>query len=254
MKRRSGLIILFLCVTLVSVVWHFPASWVLQQSWIKQSLPNSMSVTEVSGRWWHGRGKVSWQNRSLGFIEWQWHPFNLLTGSLAMRLALDAPQAQLKAELLVDSSDLVLKEANGTFNLSYLSKYVKSSSMLQAATGDVVFKDFSMTVSQAALTKDLVWPKEVKGQVVLVDFDMMGVHLPLMKISPEQQADSIILKLNGVGKQWQLNGNSVVTSNHRFQNDLVLSSTTPQSFPSWGSVVMQKTAPNKAVLKNAGRW
>lgn len=254
MKRWSGVVILFLSVALLSFIWHFPASWVVQHSWVKQNLPKSMKVSEVDGPWWQGAAKVSWQNKSLGAVEWQWHPLSLLTGSLSLSLKLNAPKAQLKAQVLADASDVVVKDVNGTFSLSYLSNLLKSASILQAVEGDVVLKDVSTALSQASLNSGQVWPSSLKGQVVLVDFDMMGVHLPLLKVTPELKGESIKFLLNGMGKNWQLTGTSTVTANHRFQNNLILTSTTPQSFPSWGGMMMQKTAPNKAVLKNTGRW
>lgn len=254
MKRWSRVVILFLSVTILSLIWHFPASWVVQQSWVKQNLPKPMKMSEVSGSWWHGEANVSWQNRSLGVVEWQWHPLEVLTGSLALSMKLNASEAQLKAQVLANATDIVVKDVNGTFSLSYFSSFLKSPSILQAAEGDVVLKEVSTAFSQAGLNSGQVWPNNLKGQVVLVDFDMMGVHLPLLKVTPELTGQSIKLLLNGAGKNWQLTGTSIVTANHRFQNNLILTSTTPQSFPSWGGVMMQKTAPNKAVLKNSGRW
>ncbi|RUM92635.1 MAG: hypothetical protein DSZ27_02450 [Thiomicrospira sp.] len=254
MKRWTGVIVLFLSVTLLSLIWHFPASWVAQHSWVKQSLPKPMTMSEVDGLWWQGKAKISWQNRPVGTVEWQWHPVGLVTGSLVLNLKLSAPKAHLEAQVSADTTEIAVKNMNGTFSLSYLSNLSKSASILQAAEGDVVLKGVSTALSEASLNSGKAWPSSFKGQVVLVDFDMMGVHLPLLKVTPELKGESIKLLLNGTGKNWQLTGTSTVAANHRFQNNLILTSTTPQSFPSWAGMMMQKTAPNKAVLKNTGRW
>lgn len=254
MKRWTGVVVLFLSVTLLSLIWHFPASWVTQHSWVKQSIPKPMTMSEVDGLWWQGKAKISWQNRPVGTVEWQWHPVGLLTGSFVLNLKLSAPKAHLEAQVSADTTEIAVKDMNGTFSLSYLSNLFKSPSILQAAEGDVVLKDVSSAFSQASLSRGQAWPNHLKGQMVLVDFDMMGIHLPLLKVTPELNSEAMTLRLNGTGKSWQLTGTSLVTANHRFQNNLVLTSKTPQSFPSWGGVMMQKTAPNKAVLKNTGRW
>ncbi|QBZ82245.1 type II secretion system protein N [Hydrogenovibrio crunogenus] len=254
MKRWTGVIVLFLSVTLLSLIWHFPASWVAQHSWVKQSLPKPMTMSEVDGLWWQGKAKISWQHRPVGTVEWQWHPVGLVTGSLVLNLKLSAPKAHLEAQVSADTTEVAVKNMNGTFSLSYLSNLFKSASILQAAEGDVVLKDVSSALAQASLSRGEAWPNHLKGQMVLVDFDLMGIHLPLLKVTPELNSEAMTLRLNGTGKGWQLTGTSLVTANHRFQNNLVLTSKTPQSFPSWGGVMMQKTAPNKAVLKNTGRW
>ena len=78
MKRIILASLVILMTLVVSIVAHMPAQFVLKFA----PMPRALSIQGVQGSVWQGSAnQVSWQGTSLGQLQWNIHPSQLLMGS-----------------------------------------------------------------------------------------------------------------------------------------------------------------------------
>lgn len=253
LKVYWGRVALVMLVVLVSFIWHLPANWVWQQSGLKKQFPSDLSLSAIKGVWWQGQTTIHWQDKTVGRIDWQWQPSHLFKGALTVDLKLSAPQNQLSMQAALTLDSLRLDSISGSVKMAKLAD-IPALALLDQAQGEVVLKTLSLSLPRESLQGQQPWPSEVSGQVALVDFSAMGMHLPLVEATPSLDENGLTLSVNGKGKGWQLSGQTWLSPKRIFAHDLTLTADAPASMPDWVGLMMRQTQPTTAVLKARGRW
>ncbi|BBP42676.1 type II secretion system protein N [Thiosulfativibrio zosterae] len=251
MTLKRGLIgfSLFGLTLLVSVVWHFPASYLVSLPAVQHNLPKALQLSNVQGTWWAGQTQVNWQQQPLGQVAWQWQPLDALGGQLGVTLKWQQAEDEVLANVKTNGETLTVANVNGHLQLSRLSGVNPALGLLADAKGDVIFKNLNLVSPLQA-----PWPTEIAGQVVLVDLNAMGMEINTTEITPSLQDKTLVLTTQAKDKGWQLSGKTLLNAPNRFTHDYQLTANTAQTLPDWTPLFMRQTSPTQAILKGSGAW
>ena len=249
LKRSLMGFALFGVTLLISVVWHFPASYVLSLPSVQQNLPKGLHLSNVQGVWWAGKTQVIWQQHPLGQVDWQWQPLAALGGQLGLLLKWQQEEDEVLANIKSNGETLTLANLKGHLQLSRFSGLNPALGLLADAKGDAIFKDLSLISPLQA-----PWPSEISGQVVLVDLNAMGMAINTTEITPSLQEKTLVLTTQAKDKGWVLNGKTLLNAPNRFTHDYQLIADNAQTLPDWTPLFMRQTSPTQAILKGSGSW
>lgn len=255
MTRKSILSVAFVMTLLISFIVYFPASYLLKQPLVQQTLPKGLALSQVGGYWWSGDATLYWQKKSLGKVRWQWEPSALLSGQVGVQLGWQQQQQTLAANVLLDVSgeQFALAHLNGHVKLVWLSQLDPAMSMMGDAQGDVVFKDFSVQLPKP-VEGQKPWPTHLDGQVVLVDFEAMGFKAGLVEMQPLLEETRMVVNIQAKDTGWQLQGKTLLMLPNQFEHHYTLTAKDAASMPDWVSLMMRQTSPTQALLNGRGQW
>lgn len=251
-----GFGLLWLLVLLISLVWHFPASWVLSQPTVAQQLPPALKLKAVQGPWWQGKMQLSWEDthlkKSLGQVQWQLAWGELLSGNVGMTLHWKQHKQSAQAYVSSNGETLWVRNLNLSADLSqWISLIPQYGGLLSEAKGQTSVKQLN---AQLDLRKNPPWPSALSGEVQLKRLDAMGAQVPLVVLRPEVKQNQIVLKLSGGGEGWRIQGETRVMQNHQYRSQLGIYADSAQQMPSWVSLILPMKSPNKAESTQSGRW
>lgn len=239
----------FLLVVLVSVIWHFPASWLLSQPEVKQNLPKTVQLEQASGTWWQGQANIAFKNKSLGRLSWQWQPLDLFKAQLGLELFLTLDRGKIQGQLLTDGNQLTVENLIANVPVAFFADFAPQMALLKGAKGEIFMKNVDAIVD---IKKQ--WPDSVAGTIALVDFEAMGMTIPQVEIKPQVQNNQILLPVNGGGKGWKLSGQTTLIAPNQFKHNLNLKSQNEDLMPDWAGLMMRSVSDTEARLKAQGRF
>lgn len=114
-----GLLLLGLCLFV-----QLPARWL-----VEKFVPNNPYLQQVSGNLWHGQ--ANWQialnagSPLTGTTQWQWQPWYLLSGKLAMVVTVETGKSQLIGQVKVDKNSWQIQDFSGKITADTLKKVVQ---------------------------------------------------------------------------------------------------------------------------------
>lgn len=251
MTRKSlmGWALGWIAVVLMSVIWHFPASYVLNLSSVKTAMPPGLNLNQVQGAWWKATTHITWQQIALGQIAWQWQPSKLLSGQLGLDLQWMNAGQTARLQLQTDGETVQMSDLNGQVKLAFISQLNPNLALLNGAQGEVVLKDLMLVSSLQQ-----PWPTQVAGKLVLVDLNAMGIVVNTAEIQPELQNNVVVFNVQAKDKGWTLNGKTQLIQPNRFESQYQLNAQTAEQMPSWVSLMMHQTAPTQAEMNGRGTW
>lgn len=252
--RSSKLVYVFgfLLVLLLSLIVHIPANWVLQQPLVKDSLQQSnIQLTQAQGTIWSGSANITLSSnrqsnlQSIGRLEWQLEPFNLLLLKLAYQTHWQLKESQLHAMLevpLLASDELHASHIHGELSIENLMPVVSgilstSMQMVSGAQGQL-----SVLPSRAVLNMQQAMPLEVEGKATLSNFNFMENRLPAVEITLKQaMGETAKLAMLGSADSWNLQGEFTSDNWQQFSGEIHVKAQSAQAIPDWAFALRKKT-------------
>ncbi|MEA3404406.1 MAG: type II secretion system protein N [Pseudomonadota bacterium] len=255
-KSKFGLWILgFVFITLVSFIYHLPASWVLQQAEQQQLIPKGMKLTQVKGTLWQGQAQLSLvekaQTNALGQFHWQLSGWALLSLQADIDFKLNTANGGARGNLhtgLMNQEDIRVSKLEGLLPVNDLKPILpKNVRSLGELKGQLTLNNLQLSWNQPTQ-----WLISAEGSVELTELDVMGVVIPKIAISPTIKENKLHLDTVGGGQGWSLTGQALV-STKEYQTDFKLKADNPDSMPDWTELIMRKNSAVLATYKQKGR-
>lgn len=251
MTRKSllGWLLGWSVVVMVSVVWHFPASYLLNLPAVKKTLPPGLVLNQVQGAWWKANMQVTWQDVLVGNVQWQWRPSELLVGSFGLGLNWKNSGQTLALRLKTDGEAVQVFDINGQVKLDFISRFNPNLALLNGAQGEVILKNLML---ESPLQNP--WPTKVSGQLAVVDVNAMGMVINTAEVQPSLDEKTLVFSVQARDKGWTLSGKTLLMQPNRFDSQYQLTANSAEEMPSWVSLMMRQTSPTEAQLKGRGTW
>ncbi|MDX1795371.1 MAG: type II secretion system protein N [Hydrogenovibrio sp.] len=256
--KKLGFASLVGLTLILSLLWHLPASWIFSQNWVRQQLPQNVQLSQIRGVWWQGQGHISIRPASrsqsvpIGTLSWQWHPSDILTGTVSLGLNLVNAEHQLHATLRQSAHSLKLQQLNGDFPIASLRPFLPANlAALGQVQGNIKFKALSIALDMPLANP---WPTQVQGSVQIRNLKAYGVVLQQLQILPSLNSRTLQLNIQTQSPGWRLQGNLDLLRSHRYQASFDLTSETRESIPAWSKPFFKMQSPTKGTFNSSGRW
>jgi len=245
----------FVFLTLVSFVYHLPASWVMQQAKQQQLIPESVELTQVKGTLWQGQAQLGLnektQTHALGQLHWQLSALSLLSLQVDIDFKLNTQNGGARGNLntgLLNQEDVQLSQLEGLLPVNDLKPILpKNARNLGELKGQLVMNELQFGWNQPAK-----WLTSAAGSMQLTQLGVMGVEIPKIVISPTIKEKKLHLETLGGGQGWSLTGFALISS-ESYQTDFKVEADNPNSMPDWTELVMRKNSAVLATYKQKGR-
>lgn len=247
---------LFVAVLTVSVVYHLPAKWALQQIELPPKTAKMVSWNDVRGTLWRGELRLNVrageQLQPLGTLQWQLNPAALLWLTLQADLRLENAQGAADWRMtsgVFSPHELHMTDLNGQWALSAVQAFLPAN---VRALGEIKGQ---LQLHQMAVSWDSEkrWLQAVSGEARLSAVDLLGVRVPSVILQPSLNGEQLQIAVTGGDRDWRLSGASQLTPK-QYQHALSIQADTPAAMPDWVELVMRKTGPTEAAFKQSGRW
>ncbi|WP_178863900.1 type II secretion system protein N [Thiomicrorhabdus cannonii] len=251
MVKWGGLTVL---LTIFSLTYHLPAGWVAQQ--VALSIPKQLQLTMWQGRVWQGAVDVTWQTPlekiDLGQLRWDFNPWALLGMQAETALQWSHSQGGAHTTVAVNILDkdlILISNLEGRLPLAFAAGLLPVGKRLGGGVEGTVDMDID-TLEWNAVNG---FPQAIKGELALSGVNAMGIELPQLKLVPSMQNQQVVVALDGGAKAWRLNGEVRFDQQHH-QANLTIKADSAEAMPAWTDLLMRKTSPIEAVLRQQGKW
>ncbi len=109
-----GLVLFCLCL-----VVQLPTRWLVQKFY-----PNNPYLQQVSGNLW--QGQANWQimptpnTPMAGTLNWQWQPWHLITGKMALAITIETGKTELKGQVKLGKNNWQINDMTGKISTDTL--------------------------------------------------------------------------------------------------------------------------------------
>ena len=251
----TGLLV-FGLVTVVSFVYHLPASWVVQQASENGVILQNIKLTEVQGTLWTGQAHIALveqkQAQSLGQMHWQLSALALLSLHIDSDFSLLTSTGGSRGNVstgLLNQQQIELSELQGQIPVSDLQPLLpKAYRNLGELKGQLELDNVGLVWDSSSN-----WLSAINGSLAFSQLDVMGVTFPTLVITPSLQENDIRLETIGGGEGWNLSGQALVNMK-QYQADFKIQADKPETMPDWTDLVMRKNSAVLATYKQKGRF
>ena len=213
MKRALLLITVFILVAALSLIWHMPAAWLLQQV----DLPPQLKVKQLKGTIWQGSAEqVQWQQWLLQPFSWQAKVLPLLQQKLQLEVNgyfYDGPfHAHISAQQhQIDINQAIYKNNIGNLSQAFARGIIELAGKLQ------------IKVKQAQIKNNKIM--QLRAQSLWRQASIIApFKLQLGKISMNTKLvdEKIVNTIKGIAGDMDINGTIMITQNQDFSVRLKL--------------------------------